>query len=107
LPLYLSRNSVEQIFDIGKNCVDLLPLRTHNELTFRGHLMVSFFATIVYVLTTQMLDTTNFSPTGIYHCMRNLSISYYDNNKFIIKELDKKMNDIVKHFKFDLPKSIF
>ena len=44
LPLYYTR---QQVFDIGKNNADLLPLRVHNEDTFRGHLMLTFMATAI------------------------------------------------------------
>jgi transposase len=42
LPLYYTRQAIEQVFDFYKNNADLLPLRTHGESTFRGHLMLSF-----------------------------------------------------------------
>lgn len=40
LPLYYTRQQIEQVFDIGKNNADLLPLRLQNEDAFRGHLML-------------------------------------------------------------------
>ena len=39
LPAYYMRQQIEQIFDIGKNYADMLPLRVQNESTFRGHLL--------------------------------------------------------------------
>ncbi|MDR1597602.1 MAG: transposase [Holosporales bacterium] len=42
LKVYYTRQSIEQIFDTQKNNVDLLPLRAHSEITFRGHLMLTF-----------------------------------------------------------------
>jgi transposase len=47
LPLYYTRQQIEQIFDIGKNYADLLPLRVQSEDTFRGHLMLTFMATAI------------------------------------------------------------
>jgi hypothetical protein len=55
MPLYYTRQTIEQVFDIGKNYADLLPLRVHNEETFRGHLMLSFIATVVYLSMNQSL----------------------------------------------------
>ena len=46
LPLYYSRQAVEQVFGFGKNYANLLPLRTHNEAIFRGHPLISFIATV-------------------------------------------------------------
>jgi hypothetical protein len=34
MPLYYTRQAVEQIFDVSKNNADLLPLRGHGEETF-------------------------------------------------------------------------
>jgi hypothetical protein len=47
LPLYYTRQQIEQVFDLGKNNADLLPLRVQNEDTFRGHLMLTFLATVL------------------------------------------------------------
>ena len=47
LPIYYTRTQTEQIFDIGKNYADLIPLRVQNEHTFRGHLLLTFMATVV------------------------------------------------------------
>jgi|GEM_PF-4327460 len=46
LQLYYSRQAVGQAFGFGKNYANLLPLRTHGEATFSGHLFVSFLATV-------------------------------------------------------------
>jgi hypothetical protein len=47
LPLYYTRQQVEQVFDLCKNNADILPLRIQNEDTFRGHLMLTFLATVL------------------------------------------------------------
>jgi hypothetical protein len=46
LPLYYTRQTVEQIFDISKNNLNILPLRTHKEETFRGHILLSFMVIV-------------------------------------------------------------
>jgi hypothetical protein len=105
LPLYYTRQSIEQIFDIGKNNADLLPLRTHTIETCRGHLMASFLSIASYVLTIKQFKTLNMSPISIYHKMKNLRIKFYNNNDFIINERDKSMNNIIKNTPFALPKT--
>ena len=35
---YYARQEIEQVFDIGKNYADLLPLSVEKEATFRRHL---------------------------------------------------------------------
>lgn len=47
LPLYYTRQQVEQIFDIGKNYPALIPIRIQTEETFRGHLLLTFIASIL------------------------------------------------------------
>jgi transposase len=47
LPLYYTRQQIEQVFDIGKNDADLLPIRVQNEDTLRGHLLLTFMATVL------------------------------------------------------------
>jgi len=63
LPLYYTRQAIEQVFDLYKNNADLLPLRTHGEDTFRGHLMLSFLSTIAYMLVNQLLNGIKFCPS--------------------------------------------
>jgi hypothetical protein len=106
LPLYYSRQSIEQVFDIGKNCVDLLPLRTHTEETFRGHLMLSFLATAIYILIGKQFSGTNICPLGAFHLMRELKVKIFENKEFIVQEPNKKMNEIIKHLNLDIPRSI-
>jgi hypothetical protein len=102
LPLYYTRQSIEQVFDIGKNCADLLPLRTHNIETFRGHLMLSFLSTAAYILTMKEINSNKFCPIGVYHLMKNLRVKIFD-TKIIIQEPTKKMREIIDHLKLELP----
>ena len=43
LPLYYTRQQIEQVFDISKNYAEILPLRVHSEETFRGVKVKEFF----------------------------------------------------------------
>ncbi len=47
LPLYYTRQQVEQVFDISKNYSDLLPIQVQSESAFAGHLLVCFMATAI------------------------------------------------------------
>jgi hypothetical protein len=42
LPLYSTRQQIEQVSDVGKNNADLLPLSIQSEETFQGHLTLTF-----------------------------------------------------------------
>jgi hypothetical protein len=105
LPLYYTRQSIEQVFDIGKNNADLLPLRVHSEETFRGHLMLSFLSSIAYILANQRLEGSSFCALGAFHLLRNLKCKVFEKN-IIVSEATKKMNDLAKHLKLGYPKEI-
>jgi hypothetical protein len=102
LPIYFARQSIEQVFDIAKNNVDILPVRIHNEDTLRGHLMLSFLATSAFIFANQILEGTKVCAIGAFHVMKSLKIKVYEKN-LIIQEPTKKMNDIIKHLKLSLP----
>lgn len=102
LPLYYTRQAIEQVFDIGKNNADLLPLRVHGVDKFRGHLLISFLASAAYILLNNELANSEFCAIGAYRLLRNLKCKVYD-DKIIVQEANKKMNDIAKHMNFDFP----
>jgi hypothetical protein len=108
LPTYYIRQQIEQIFDIGKNYADMLPLRVQNEDTFRGHLLMTFIASVVVKKLQDELRDTTFNPISLFMNLRNQKCKVYDKN-VIVQEAFKKANDIYKHFKIpcpiDIPKS--
>ncbi len=110
LPLYYTRQQVEQVFDIGKNNADLLPLRVQNEDTFRGHLMLTFMATaILQKLQRDIIDRRKkkdkINPEGAFMKLRNQKCKVYEKN-IIPQEPVKEVNDIYKLLKIDCPTSI-
>lgn len=48
MPVYYTRQQVEQSFDVSKNQADLLPLRIQSEEALRGHLLLAFISTVIY-----------------------------------------------------------
>ena len=102
LPLYYTRQAIEQVFDISKNNADLLPLRVHGIENFRGHLLLSFIVSAIYIFATKMLVGSDVCATGAYQILRNLKCKVFD-DKIIIQEANKKMNDIAKLLKLDMP----
>ena len=102
LPLYYARQAIEQVFDLYKNNVDLLPLRVHGEDTFRGHLMLSFLSTVAYMVVNSALDGSKFCAEGAFRALESLKCNVFD-NFVLVKEASKKVNDIAKHLKLELP----
>jgi hypothetical protein len=102
MPLYYTRQAIEQVFDLYKNNADLLPLRMHGENTFRGHLMLSFMSTVVYMLANSLLEGSKFCADGAFRVLHNLKCKVFD-DRILVKEGTKKINDIAKHLRIELP----
>jgi hypothetical protein len=105
LPLYYTRQQIEQIFDIGKNYAEMLPLRVQKEETFRGHLLMTFLATIVLKKIQDSLRKTSYTPMSLFLNLRNQKCKVYT-NKVVTQEAFKKANDCYKHFKIECPVEI-
>ena len=71
LPFYYTRQQIEQVFDIGKNYADMLPLRVRTEETLRGHLLLTFIATVVVKFLQNELLKTAITPKSLLLNMRN------------------------------------
>ena len=102
LPLYYTRQQIEQVFDLGKNNADILPLRVQSEDTFRGHLMITFLATVLLqklqrdiLVKRKKKDKTN--PEGALFTMRNQKCKVYA-NEIVPQEAVKSINDVYKLF---------
>jgi hypothetical protein len=105
LPTYYMRQQIEQIFDIGKNYADMLPLRVQNEDTFRGHLLMTFIASIVVKKLQDKLKDSMYNPISMFLNLRNQKCKVYD-TKVIPQEAFKKANDVYKLFKIYCPVAI-
>jgi hypothetical protein len=105
LPTYYTRQQIEQIFDIGKNYVGLLPLRVQNESTFRGHLLITFIASIIIRKIQSYMNDTIYNPFSLFMNLRNQKCKVY-NNLVITQEAFKKANDCYKIFDITCPVEI-
>jgi len=102
LPLYYMRQQIEQVFDIGKNYADMLPIRVHSEETFRGHLLLTFIATVVIKHIQDELAMTSITPISLFQNLRNQKCKVFS-DRIISMEAFKKANDCYKHFKLECP----
>jgi hypothetical protein len=94
LPIYYNRQSIEQIFDICKNNINLLPLRTHSVETFSGHILVSFMAVISYLALNKLFIKQKYSLIDALCIFRYLHCKVFD-DVITIGELNKKMKEIL------------
>lgn len=111
LPIYCTRQEVEQTFDISKNYVSLLPLRTHSEETFRGHLLITFAAAAIvkrlqYCLVhEQKKRDKNLNPVTLLQNLGYQHCSVYQ-DKVVIEEADSRANQGYRIFGIDSPKEL-
>jgi transposase len=109
LPLYYMRQTIEQTFDFAKNDVDLLPLRTHDEETFRGHLLLSFMATVVFITINRLLKKEkkleHICAKMVFHSMRRVKCNVYERN-IITTEANRIANLVLNELKMELPVTI-
>jgi transposase len=102
LALYYTRQVVEQIFDLSKTELDLVPLRTHSEETFRGHLMLTFLSSIVLLQINRQLGVEKHCAIEAFAIMRNLKCKVYD-KEILVKEPTKKMKNIAELLQIKIP----
>jgi hypothetical protein len=106
LPLYYTRQTVEQVFDVSKNNTHILPLRTHNEETFRGHIMLTFMAIILHLKLNQCFKGHKvFTAQNALIEMRNLKCKVYD-DCILVKEITKDMREVCKMVGIKVPEKI-
>jgi hypothetical protein len=112
LPLYYLRQAIEQVFDFSKNYANILPLRTHAEATFRGHLLISFMATVAIMTIDRLFLNANpkskkpkFNFIQAKSCLRQMKCNVYK-DKIIVIEPDAACNAVIKSLKVDFEKTI-
>lgn len=110
LPLYYTRQQIEQVFDVGKNDADLLPIRVQSEKTFRGHLMLTFLATIVLQklqrdIIQKRKKKDKMNPEGALIVLRNQKCKVYK-NAIVPQEAVKCINDIYRLLGIECPTKI-
>ncbi|MCR5019863.1 transposase, partial [Ruminococcus sp.] len=105
LPTYYTRQQIEQIFDIGKNYADMLPLRVQNEDTFRGHLLLTFISCVILKMMQDKLKSTKYNPISMFMNLRNQKCKVYA-TELLTTEATKAMNDCYKLFKITCPAEV-
>lgn len=111
LPMYYTRQQVEQVFDISKNYADLLPIRVQSEEAFAGHLMICFIATIIMQKLQQELlkrrskKAKQLNTESILAYLRNQKCKVYKECA-IPQEPRKEVNAIYDIFKMKSPHKI-
>lgn len=111
LPMYYTRQQVEQVFDISKNYADLLPIRVQSEQAFAGHLLICFMATAIMQKLQQELlkhrskKAKSLNAESILDYLRNQKCKVYKDYA-IPQEPRKEVNAIYDIFKIQAPYKI-
>lgn len=111
LPMYYTRQQVEQVFDISKNYADLLPIRVQSEQAFAGHLLVCFMATAIMqrlqqeLLNCRSQKAKSLNAESILSYLRNQKCRVYSDFA-IPQEPLKEVNAIYDIFKIQVPYKI-
>jgi hypothetical protein len=100
--LYRTRLEIEQLFDISKNDGCLLPLRVHSISAMKGHVMLSFIASIISLFINKELKTSKHCASNAFTILRELDIDIYP-NKNIIKVPTKAEKDIITNLNLQTP----
>lgn len=106
MPLYYMRQTIEQTFGFAENDVALLPPRNHNDATFRGHLLLSFMATVMLVTVKRILKARKklamMPAVQALRSMRNIK-GEVSSHALVTSEPGKFANLIIKELKLDVP----
>ena len=105
LPTYYMRDQVEKIFELCKQEGKILPLNVENEDTFRGHLMMTFMATAILKMMTEVLKKTSLTTESMFMNLHEHHAVVYD-KELITAEPAKRMNEAYKAFKVQCPVTI-
>lgn len=105
LPAYYQRQAAEQIFDVAKNYAKLLPLRTNNDETFEGHLLLSYIATCAVKMIQIRLKEVNLFLGSRLSCLRNQKATIY-NDQVVTDVPQKEANNTYQTFGITCPTAI-
>ena len=111
LPMYYTRQQVEQVFDISKNYADLLPIRVQSESAFAGHLLICFMATAIMqklqhdLLKRRSKKAKSLNAESIMIYLRNQKCKVYKDYA-IPQEARKEVNAIYDIFNVQVPYKI-
>jgi hypothetical protein len=100
--LYRTRHGIEQLFDISKNNGSLLPLRVHGISAMKGHVMLSFIASIISLFINNELKPSKYCSSNAFAILKELDIDIYP-NKNIIKIPTKAEKEVISCLNLQTP----
>ena len=105
LPLYYTRDQVEKVFEITKQYANGIPLYCQTEDTFKGHLLLTFIATIILKLLSNALYKTGFSAMDTLITVHDFQCLLYD-DEVLTNDAQKEIADPFRYLKIKIPDSL-
>jgi transposase len=105
LPLYYTRQIVEQIIDVIKNNAGGIPVRGHTVETIKGITITAFISGVIYLSLNKRLSDSKFSANTAIIKMGNLNLICKD-NKLQLQELTSDQKQIFKTLNLPDPFSV-
>lgn len=104
LPVYYTRQLVEQYFDVGKGISRLIPLRVHSKESILGHLMLSQIAAVVNLNIQKKMLISADNREDILLALRNQKCIVYK-NRIITTEPQSNANAFYDKFSIKCPEA--
>jgi len=104
VPLYYSRQMAEQLFGISKDDLNILPIRTHSEARFRGLMLLSFIALVIYLKLKSSI-TPNTTVEQLLLIMKNLKCKVFDDKSILVAEVNKQQRLALENANSLVPKN--
>ena len=112
LPLYYTRDQAEKAFNISKHNAKILPLNVEDEDRFRGHILMSFMATIIVKMLKDKLKEQKkkksrelLTVEKMFFVLNNHRALVYEND-LLINEAVAEANLAYSTFGINVPVSI-
>jgi hypothetical protein len=105
LPMYYTRQAIEQVFDIAKTYIGDTPLRVHSEDTLRGVLLIAFIATALNSSLSRGLYGSKYSTNTALSLLHNAIIKIFE-SMISVNELTKQQREIFSQLNIECPYTV-
>lgn len=105
LPLYYTRQDIEQVFDLSKSYASLLPVCVQSESAFRGHLLLTFLSTVIVRQIQQLGKQRDLDSEEIFERLGNHRCKLFDNT-VLPQEVTRQQSEVYEIFKIVPPKTV-
>ncbi len=93
IPYYYQRQGIEQFFDFAKNYGKMMPVRNHNMDTIKGHMLMSFIATLLLVVIKNKMNLLDIPYIAI---PKKLQDSLSQNEEKLTVEIEGEAECVVE-----------